>query len=165
MNQTTLPKTNGSVAQRAKKFLMTHTSGVLATTCPDGTPHASVVYYTLDNGAITFITKTHTQKSENLQHDGRADFVVYDEKSQTVVQLTGRAQTIKDSTRSSQVFRNALKASLHTAGSAIPPISKLPAGDYVAYQLRPNKARIVTYNQRGSNQPSGLFESFSLRKD
>lgn len=152
----TIPK---SKQENIRHFLSENQTGVLATVGLDGTPHASVIYYTLDHEFnVRFITKEKTQKSYDLKHDGRATLIVYDEATQTTAQISGVASKVNDEAESSQAFRNGLRASLHTAESAIPPISKLAAGNYVAYKLESAEVRMAVFNMRSSQQPENMFQ-------
>ena len=152
-------KNKATTKDRVLEFLREHQTGVLATASPGAKPHASVVYYSVDAQLnITFITKRRTRKGENLHLNDQAEMVVYDEESQTTVEVSGRAVELTDQTEASLAFRNALKASLGTASNAIPPISKLVAGDYIAYRLSYDQIRMAVFNRRGSQQTNGLFE-------
>lgn len=143
----------------ALHFLREHMSGVLATTSADGRPHATVIYYSVDPLLnVTFLTKRRTRKAENLRQHKYAELVVYDEVSQTMVEVAGRVIELTSKAELSQVFRSTLRASLHTAASAIPPISKLDAQEYVAYRLRSTTVRMAQFKRRSSQQPAGLFE-------
>lgn len=144
---------------RALEFLRNHQVGVLATTSSSGVPHASVIYYAVDPLLnITFITKHRTRKAVNLRANNRAELVVYDEKTQTTVEVSGKVFELMDAEEASQAFRNALRSSLNTAENAIPPIAKLAAGDYVAYRLRSAQVRLAVFNRRSGEQAERLFE-------
>ncbi len=148
-----------SKEDRVFQFLREHQTGVLATASPGGKPNASVIYYTADAALnITFITKRRTQKGENLHVNNLAELVVYDEKSQSTASVAGRVVEIDNQEEASQIFRNALRASLSTAESAVPPISKITAGNYVAYRIEPGVVSMAVFNKRGSKQPEGMFE-------
>src|SRR5581483_8985471 len=54
--------------------------GVLATTRPDGSPHAAPVWFDLDGDTIVFTTGTDTVKGRNLRHDPRAVLCVQDDQ-------------------------------------------------------------------------------------
>lgn len=140
-------------------FLRDHQTGVLATASRDGTPHASVIYYFVDSlFNAYFITKKLTTKANNLRLNNRAALSVYDDATQTVAEIHGEVVELRDPMEANQAFRNALRSSLHTAGNAIPPISKLAAGDYVSYKLVPGEVRMAVFNKRSSEQTDGLYE-------
>jgi nitroimidazol reductase NimA-like FMN-containing flavoprotein (pyridoxamine 5'-phosphate oxidase superfamily) len=157
------PLNISSPKQRIYNFLKQNRVGVLATVDLDNNPHASAIYYAIDSTfVVSFLTKAKTKKHANLEHNNRAMLVVYEEKTQTTVQISGKASEITDSRQSHEIFRNTLRASLHKAESAVPPVSKLNAGEYIAYKLEPDEVTMVTYKQRSSIQPESLFESISF---
>jgi PPOX class probable F420-dependent enzyme len=60
-----------------RAFLLAGTrTGVLATTRPDGRPHAAPIWFTLDADDVLFTTNTDTVKGRNLRRDKRALLVV-----------------------------------------------------------------------------------------
>ena len=136
-------------------FLEDRPAGVIATVDPNGDPHAAVIYYGIDDTfAVTFLTKRGTKKSDNLAHHDHAMLVVFDVPSQTSVQIAGRVHEITDPAEIQHVFRDTLRASLHTGRTAIPPIVKLHAGTFVAYKLTPVQIRLATYSRTGPHLPS-----------
>jgi pyridoxine/pyridoxamine 5'-phosphate oxidase len=60
----------------------------LATTRPDGSPHAMPLWGVWQDGAFVFDTHPLSQKAKNLEHDARA--VVHVESTEEVVILEGR---------------------------------------------------------------------------
>lgn len=144
-------------------FLKMQNSGVLATVDPNNNPHAAVIYYSADPSyAIRFLTKKRTKKSDNLDHNNHAMFVVYDEILQTVVQITGKVSEISDENEAHEVFMNALRASLQTASNAIPPVSKVKAGEHVAYKLVPVELKMAVYNRHRSAPKDQRFRTIHL---
>lgn len=152
-------KSSAEKTDRAYRFLSNRTVGVVATAHEDGTPHAAAVYYSIDKSLnITFITKRHTAKSSNLDRDDRAAFVVFDEAQQSTVQMEVRAEEITDPKESHEAFMRALRFSLQTGESAIPPVARL-SGDYVAYRLVPVRVNISAYRRRLSDKQGDKFET------
>lgn len=132
--------------QAVHDFLRTHPTGVLSTTDEDGGPRAAVVYFTvLDDFSVTFATKKETKKHENLQRDPRAMFVVYEASSQTTVQIQGHAEVITDPDESMQIIEQVSSIASATSESGEMAISKLEAGDFVAYQLLPTQIRMAVF--------------------
>lgn len=135
-------------------FLEQRRCGVLATTRRDGSPHASVIYYDIDEYfVIRFLTKQKTQKSDNLSFNAQVVLVVFDERSQTTVQVEGVVERIpqNNNAETNEIFRNTLKSSLHTSGMGVPPVAKLAAGDYVAYRLIPERILMSSYTNRSQH--------------
>lgn len=149
--------------QAIRDFLSKNETGVLATASIDGTPHVAVVYYFIDGLTnIRFITKRKTRKAEDIKRNNKAALIVYDEVSQTTLQVQGHVVEVTNEREASQAFRNALRASVRTAENAVPPISKMYAGDYVAFKLVPDEVKLAVFNRASSLQPpAGLFEVVS----
>lgn len=148
---------------RAHAFLQDHPAGVLSTVDPNGYPHASVIYYAADEHlAITFLTKIGTRKSDNLAHNNHAMLTVFDEGLQMVVQVTGLVSEVTDNSELSVMFRNMLRASLHTGRNAIPPAIKLPGYKFVGYHLEPVQVRINAYGRPDIRGPGKMFETIDL---
>jgi general stress protein 26 len=131
--------------QRIYYFLKSHPIGVLATVDPNGDPHAAVMYFSVGRDfSVTFTTKRYTKKSGNLTHNNHAMLLAYDAPSQTTVQIDGFAKTL-DPKEAHESFKNTLDKAMETSISGMPPISKLEAGPYVAYRLRPLEIRMAIY--------------------
>lgn len=142
--------TRGQVTQQnieIYNFLIKHTAGVLSTVDMNGEPYASVVYYdTSPFFTIRFLTKKHTKKNHNLTHNRHATFLVFDEADQITVHISGTVLEISDEETVNQIFRNTLRSSLHTSESCIPPVSKLDAGEHVAYELIASDVNMTAYS-------------------
>lgn len=151
LTNTLIPKQTSKKAlpvinSRVLAFLQQQLSGVIATVDSRGNPHASVVYYSADDDyTIRFLTKQQTTKSKNLQRDNRCSFVVYDEMAQTTVQAIGRAKPLTGEDDIHDSFIKTLVSSLQTSENGIPPISKLSAGDYIVYELKPTRLTMASY--------------------
>ncbi len=132
--------------QRIYEFLKTHPVAVLATIDPNGNPHATVVYFSVDERFnISFTTKRDTKKHDNLKRNNHIMMVAYEALTQTTAQITGVAEDIGDTAEAAEVFKNTLRASMQTSEAGIPPISKLYAGQYVAYRVRPVQIRMAMF--------------------
>lgn len=145
--------------QRMLGFLRQQCVGVLATVDPNGDPGAAVIYYSIDPSfTVTFLTKRGTKKRDNLAHHNHAILVVFDTESQTTAQIKGIAKEITDPDEISRVFRSSLRASLRTSSSGIPPIAKLSAGDFTAYELKPVEVRMAVYSRPDAGSYERVFE-------
>ncbi len=158
-------KTDDKVDNQEKvfSFLSGHKTGVLATVDSNYSPHAAVLYYSVDDSlGIRFVTKRRTKKSENLENNPRAAIVVYDEALQTTVQITGTVDEVDDEGQSNEAFRVSLKSSLQTAQSAIPPISRLDAGEHVTYRLIPAEIKMTIFKRQNSKVAGSSLEIIDL---
>lgn len=135
---------------RAYAFLQDRRSGVLSTVdVVAGRPHASVIYYSVaPDRTIRFLTKENTRKAWNLSDGGPVMFVVYDEHEQAVVQISGTAIQVEGAAETHRQFMRTLRASLATSDSAVPPVAKIEAGDYVEYAITPEEIRFAEYKRR-----------------
>lgn len=132
--------------QRIYEFLKTHPIGVLASVDPNNDPHAAVIYYSVDDDFnLFFTTKRDTKKHDNLKHKDHVMLVAYEASSQTTVQVTGTAEDITDTPEAFEVFKGTVKAALKTSESGVPPISKLYAGNYVAWRINPVQIRMAVF--------------------
>lgn len=127
-------------------FLQAQRTGVLATTDPVNKPHAAVVYYYVNsNFEITFVTKSHTKKYENIQRNNRVMLVAYDEFTQTTVQVSGSSEEIKNIEETQDAIAKMLTSAALTSDAGDPPISKLYAGDYVAFRIIPELIHMAIF--------------------
>lgn len=140
-------------------FLTNQRSGVLATADRNGDPHAATVYYKLDDDlTILFGTRSETQKFKNLEENKQAAFVVYDEATQTTVQITGRVEFVEDEATREHVLEMMHSSSVEQSAENVPPVGKLNAGDYKIIRILPMVMRLAEYSvaKPGSND---IFET------
>ncbi len=146
--------------QRIYSFLREQRVGVLSTVTPDGDPHGVVIYYDIDkNFKATFLTRSQTHKYDNLKHRNHVMLTVFDLKTQTTVQITGKAVELTGSDEINKVAGATLATSLKTSDGGLPPSSKLEAGDFVAFRIDPVLIRMAVYARPGHGDYEELFES------
>lgn len=145
-----------------RDFLSTQHSGTLATASRSGDPHAAVVYFSLDDElCLLFATKTETQKYKNIEENKQVAFAVYDEESQTTIQITGSVEIIKDEDQHQKVIANMFTYSSALSRREFPPAEKLLAGDYVALRLVPQVIKMAVY-ARPDSEGDDLYETLLL---
>lgn len=128
-------------------FLREHPAGVLATVDGSGDPQASALYYGVaEDLSVSFTSKRDTQKSRDIASRPRVMLVVFDAASQTIAQIGGLAEEVTDAQQAADIYQSTLDGARRTGPDNVPPIAKLPAGQYVAYMVRPD---IVTFNAYG----------------
>ncbi len=150
-------------SQRIYDFLKNNRIGVLASVDPNGNPHAATIYFSVDEEFnILFTTKERTKKHDNLVHNNHAMLVTYEPTSQTTAQVTGVTEIVDNKVQAKQIFIDTLKASRDTSESGNPPISKLQAGGYVAYKLKPVQIRMAIFRRP---DPSGadIYETLDFK--
>jgi uncharacterized pyridoxamine 5'-phosphate oxidase family protein len=146
--------------RRIYEFLQSNPIGILSSTGPNGDPHGSVIYFSLDKHFnVSFITKAQTKKYDNLSRQGHVMLTVFEPKTQTVAQITGKAQEIKDDYIINQIAGAIHAASLKTSEAGLPPITKLEAGEYVAFQISPNQIKMAVYARPDGGDYTELFET------
>lgn len=149
--------------KRIHDFLSSHSVGIVSSVDPNNEPHLAVVYYSVDEQfQVTFTTKQGTKKASNLTRNNHAMFLVYDEKTQTTVQITAEAEDLTGSPELPEIFRRTIEASMNTSDGGVPPISKLAAGDYMAFRLRPAQIRMAVFNRPDPGGYDEVFETIDL---
>jgi len=139
------------------KFIHQHPVGVVATADSSGTVHAATVYFVADDQLnIYFVTKEQTQKAKNLQQNPSVALALYDAENQTTLQVQGTASILKNIGEFMGIYNQILDASTQTSSSERSPVSKLNAGDYLMYCIKPRSLRLAEY----TNPDHGDFDIF-----
>lgn len=150
-------------------FLREHPVGVLTSVDPNGYPHGAVIYYYVDKHfSISFLTKKGTKKYDNLVRNGKIMLVVYEPLSQSVAQVIGEAEEMKDDYDVNAMAQHIFEASMKTSEGGVPPIVKLEAGEYAGFSIQPYQIRMAVYERPDSGDYTQLFESiesFELKQD
>lgn len=146
--------------QRMHDFLKENPAGVLSTVTPDNNPHGVVVYFYVDAYFnIYFVTKTETRKFDNLKHNNHVMLSVFEKSSQSVVQVTGKAEEIKDKVELNSIAGKVFGASKRINKTGIMPIAKLEAGSYTGFKIKPQQARMAVYSRPDPGEYEEMFES------
>ena len=141
-------------------FLRENQVGVLSTVDPNNDPHATAIYYAVEPDlTITFMTKSGTKKSDNIAHNNHVMLLVYEPSSQTTVQIKGKAEKITDISRTNKAFSGILQAAWDTSEDGVPPITRLAAGEYVAYSIKLKEVRMAVYARPEIGNYDDLFET------
>jgi uncharacterized pyridoxamine 5'-phosphate oxidase family protein len=150
----------GQRQQRIYDFLRGNHAGVLATVDPNGEPHATVVYHTVDEQfVVSFLTRTCTKKYDNVVRNNHVILVVFEPASQTVAQVIGKAVEVTDAYEINGVAEAVFEASLGTNEENTPPVAKLHAGDYAAFRILPDQIRMAVYASPDAGDRDNIFES------
>jgi len=140
------------------KFLSKHQVGVLATADDEGQPHAATIYFVIDEEIdVYFMTKEKTSKYRNLQQNPKVALAVFEPASQSTVQIVGTATEVTDSAQANEVFGRILTITRGTSVSNVPPISKLNAGEYKCFCIKPLTVRLAEYTKPEHGDFSDLF--------
>ncbi len=132
--------------QKIIGFLSSHPVGVLASVDADGNPHASTIYFAVDDELnITFTTKQNTQKHKNIMINNSVMIVSFDAASQASVQASGAAKKVTNPEEVQKIYHGTLKAARRTGEDVVPPIAKITAGAYVAFIIKPDNIWLTEY--------------------
>lgn len=157
IQSTSSPQTEELVSS----FLAEHYTGVLTTADSAANPHGAVVYYLPEPDlTLSFVTKEETQKFKNIKENQQVAFVIYDEKSQTTLQIFGRALVVDDVEKKRDTINNMKNSSIALSGQLLPPAYKLTAGDYAVVQLIPQVIKMAIYSRSGSDED--IYETILL---
>ena len=130
-------KSSSAVAKRIHKTLASMRVGTLGVIDTNGRPHLSAIYFhTGDEFVLSFATKTNTKKHQLIKENGNVQLLAFDEAQQLTIQVTGIAHEVVDQSLINQIIDNTYWVAARTADEA-PPIAKMHAGEFVAYQILP----------------------------
>lgn len=137
--------TNESV-RNIHQFLQSHPAGVLAEVDQNGHPHASVIYFSVDDQfGIYFATKTNTRKYENLRSNPDVMLVTFHQSTQATAQISGKVIEVSDQNISNKILDMIEGIAQKYSISGVAPTLKLDTGDYVIYKLRPDTIRFAMF--------------------
>ncbi|OGL22215.1 hypothetical protein A2707_02665 [Candidatus Saccharibacteria bacterium RIFCSPHIGHO2_01_FULL_45_15] len=150
---TIVSTTSPESKELVRGYLDSHHSGILGTSDSSGNPHVAAVYYERDDDfCLTFATKTETQKAKNMLENQQVAFVIYDEKEQATIQITGRVERIEDAAAKNHSINAMVKKSAELSGREFTPAEKLEAGDYIAFKLVPLVIRLGIFARPVSSE-------------
>ncbi len=98
MLQCTYMEADSSIRSEALAFAQSHTAGVLATVTHDNYPHASVVYYVIDDAFnMYFLTKRDSRKFSAIMARPQVAFAVGRQDIPQTLQIEGVASEVTSS--------------------------------------------------------------------
>ncbi len=129
----------------ALAFLTRHKVGVLATASPEGVPHASTVYYTVQGDfTVYFLTLINSRKYAALSGNPQAAFVVSDADTPQTLQMEGVVMDItldEEAAKKKEDLWQVLNSNPWFYG----PITKLDLSEVVVMWMRPTWVRWGDY--------------------
>jgi len=157
------PKAQPQLSARQRRiyeFLKSNPVGVLSSVTASGGPHGVALYFGIDEHfMISFLTRRGTRKYDNIAHNNSVMLTVYCRETQTTAQISGRASEVRSDEQLIRIAAATLGTSLATSKNGLPPISKLQAGEYAAFTIKPTQIRIATYARPEPGNYADLFES------
>ncbi len=146
--------------QRIYDFLWENPVGVLSSVTPNGDPHGVVIYFTINHDfTITFLTRRLTRKYDNITRHKHVTLTVFEPVTQAVSQIIGMAEEVRDQQEINDVANRMLRANFRASEVALPPITKLEAGELVAFRIYPVQIRMAVYARPETGSYADLFES------
>jgi nitroimidazol reductase NimA-like FMN-containing flavoprotein (pyridoxamine 5'-phosphate oxidase superfamily) len=135
-------KANADIRKKTLNYLKQEQLMVLATASKTGEPHATAVFYLVDDDFnFYFVTKAKTSKNRNLERNRRVALSIGWGPPMNV-QVHGTAKPVKDD----RIKMRAL-AELIALGAARrdvwPPILHIEAGEYRMYRITPKSVHVL----------------------
>lgn len=144
---------------KIRSFLDSHKVGILATSSKQGVPHAATMYFVIGpNFEIYFVTRQQTTKHSNLSENPQAALAIFDAATQTTVQAMGVVEEITDTALQADIFNQVTAITKGTSGEHQPPLTKIDAGNYVTYQLKPRTLRMAEFIKAEYPPVDQIFE-------
>lgn len=131
-----------SLPSEVKVFLASHNLATLSSISREGNVHGAAVYYVIDkNDYIYVVTKSQTQKAQNIIAHNQVALTIFDTQTMQTLQLSGLAHVEHDPVITEDVYRRILHPRLSGKDITTPPILHVPAGEYMVIVIKPS-----TYN-------------------
>jgi hypothetical protein len=138
-----------TVEPAALSFLKKHDIGVLSTIDRSANVHGAAVYYFVDkDDRICFVTKSSTQKAQNIFANQQAALTVYDDSKAQTVQLRGFIKVVTDVDFQRAIFAELVKLRSYDGEKRMPPVTTIHKDSYVAFCLTLTEARYTDYKQK-----------------
>ena len=128
------------------RFFLEHDIGVLSTVERTGALNGSVVYYTVRDGYLYFMTKENSHKVENILGNQHVSFVVFDEAKLQTAQLQGIVEQVTDDNVKLEVLTMLMKPRTYADGSHKPPILRMSNAGILTYRITPTKYNLTDYS-------------------
>jgi uncharacterized pyridoxamine 5'-phosphate oxidase family protein len=141
-------------------FLKSNPVGVLSTVTKNGDPHGVAIYFSVDEHlTLAFLTRRGTRKYANIAHHNVVMLTVFCRQTQTTLQVSGRASEVRDELQLNRIAAATLGSALATSHNGLPPITKLQAGEYAAFTIKPTQICMAMYERPEPGKYADLFES------
>lgn len=126
-------------------YIKEHPVAVLSTTDQNQMVYGAAVYICATSAnQLYFVTKTQTQKFQNIQSNPQAAITIVDPNTTSSLQANGQTKTIKDASLIELIMAKMAKIYAH-APDWLPPITKIRAGAYQVVEIQVQEARLAHY--------------------
>lgn len=138
--------TQSEYSKRARVFLVSHDTGVLSTVNADDIVHGAVVYYAADkNNFIYIVTKSKTEKAQNIIYHPLVALTIYDTSSMQTLQIEGIARVESDPHITKKVYQTILRPRFANGHAELPPVLHMPAGNYEVIVIKTIRYKFADY--------------------
>lgn len=138
--------TQSEYSKRARMFLVSHETGVLSTVNANDIIHGAVVYYAADkNNLIYIVTKSQTEKAQNIIFHPLVALTIYDTSSMQTLQIEGVAQIESDPRITKNVYQTILRPRFSNGHAELSPVLHLSAGDYEVIVVKTIRYKFADY--------------------
>lgn len=136
-------------SNRARIFLVSHELGVLSTVAPNDVIQGAVVFYATDkNNLIYIVTKTRTNKAQNIIYHPLVAFTIYDSSSMQTLQIEGIARVESDKNITKNVYETILRPRFNGSHAELSPVLHMPSGDYEVIVITTSRYRFANYKNQ-----------------
>ncbi len=122
----------------AQVFLASHDVGVVSTIDQHGNVKGAVVYYTVGaDHDIFFVTKSQTEKAQDILLYQQVAMTVYDARTMQTIQISGTAEVERDPHLAEEISKRILRPRIAGEHVTVPPILHMSAGDLIVICIKP----------------------------
>lgn len=158
-----LSRASSAKANRVYEALVDCHVGTLATIGRYGWPYLSVMYFDVEKDfTISFTTKKGTKKYQNLLKKSHVELLAFDEGRQLSITVSGNAEEVTNKETEAKIIENTYWNAA-TVDHHAPPVAKLAAGAYVAYQINPRRITMAHFLRR-SKDTHNIFETLNFER-
>lgn len=135
------------ISGEALNFLGSHELGVLSSIERTGLISGAVVYYTLRENCIYFMTKIKTRKADNVLGNQHIAFTIFDEVKLQTMQISGIVEAETNEVTRREVAQSLIRQRYYENGQSLPPITKIASGsELLTFKITPTKYSYTDFN-------------------
>lgn len=123
--------------EEQKEFVNSHHLAILST-CDDHQPHGAAIYYDFEEEGdkFYFVTKSGTQKTENLVKNPKVALTIIDENNLSIMHIEGEARIFDGNMEEKIKHLNHLNEIHNSRNFLATPVSKIKDGVMVLVEIK-----------------------------
>ena len=143
----------------AIEFIESHPLGVVSVNREGKPPHSAAVFFVTDSKAdLYFLTKSGTEKYQDILADDKVSVVFSDLNAQKTLQAEGKAYEVTaEGGTIEEVYKKLSQIKPPGRNDWLPPIFKIEAGDYVVIAIEPNWMRLGDFGSTSGAKTDDAF--------